>query len=791
MKPTAPIVTLKEKVDEEVLLKLLASSKITKEQKEMLYKYRKLIKEGYVSVGYNYSQYISKGRLFAKGLSYQGITRNIRHTLAHHIYDDIDMVNAAPTMMQQYCKKNNIPCPMLTRYVTYRDKWLKEIMEFHNIDRNRAKKLILRLMYLGRYRISTENLLDEYDPEDDREDNFKPEGKVQKVVQFSKELKTIANSVYNIEKDIVAHIEGNEYYKNKKASALCILSQVLESENLNHAINFFKMQGYKIGTLCFDGFMIEKKKIEDDLLVKCSNYVNQKSGYKIKFEVKKMDELIELPPESALVRDDKDVQEKLFRLIDPSYFKYCQGSLYIFSTDTGMYEQYSKDNSEPFNKYLVKYIDYLYIESDCNFSKLRNYGRETKLFGEPIKQIEVAAKDNEWLNNTAQSSLGYLLFKDKIYDMKNQKTLPFDSKIVFHHRCPHNFPERNLEDMKYAYETSFKAICGDVCENGHDISEMHPDRPETVPSSMALRVALARGLAGDIGAKKFYLCPGKTNAGKSKLVSMFMTCFGMFVQQFNAENLAHQDKNSSQDQAQKNRWALISRFARIIFSSEVNMKITLNGNDLKKVSSGGDPLIGRTHHKEEVQFVPHFTPFCMLNDIPEIMPMDEAVQKRLSYYEFPKQFVEEVEDPSYQVKFDPKLDEKIREDRFINGFIHLMLDAYKYYLNHGQPSFDLKTKEDWTSNDNKEDDIIELMYNSYEVTKNPKHYVTIADFNNFKKENKKTFEGISMKVVGELLNKIGINKGKLSSGTRVLTGLRIGVTVFAEDHEGNSDKEDN
>ena len=64
-----------------------------------------------------------------------------------------------------------------------------------------------------------------------------------------------------------------------------------------------------------------------------------------------------------------------------------------------------------------------------------------------------------------------------------------------------------------------------------------------------LIVAFARALAGDISAKKFYFCPGKTNAGKSKLVNMFINSFGGYVDTFNTECLAYTGKNDTKDEA--------------------------------------------------------------------------------------------------------------------------------------------------------------------------------------------------------------------------------------------------
>ena len=62
------------------------------------------------------------------------------------------------------------------------------------------------------------------------------------------------------------------------------------------------------------------------------------------------------------------------------------------------------------------------------------------------------------------------------------------------------------------------------------------------------------------------------------------------------------------------------------------MKKKMDGNDIKKHSSGGDKLTGRTHQKEEIHFTPHYTPFCMLNDIPKIAPMDKATMNTISIH---------------------------------------------------------------------------------------------------------------------------------------------------------------
>ena len=51
---------------------------------------------------------------------------------------------------------------------------------------------------------------------------------------------------------------------------------------------------------------------------------------------------------------------------------------------------------------------------------------------------------------------------------------------------------------------------------------------------------------------------------------------------------------------------------------------------MKKVSSGGDTLVGRVNGGEEKPFVPHFNVFCNANDLLEIKPFDSAINQRLN-----------------------------------------------------------------------------------------------------------------------------------------------------------------
>lgn len=822
-----PVKTLYEKVDRNKILRLIASPELTDDEKNALHKYKQKLSNLYVPVNYYFSKgAMDFGRLYAEGsLSLQNFRKGIRHTLADNVYDDIDMVNAHPVLLVQYCDKNNIECNLLRDYVENREDWLNEIIDFHNISRDCAKTLVLKLCYLGNYEIDDEDngtnrccichqfqqtfiinnghvckscqhegfkrladsgqtqsnlelfLIDMYHEQwntevcqdttleilNDLVDDCYPSHsgqKLKKLEKFAKELKIIAEQVYKFEKDVYDIVVNDDSKPNKKSSVLSMIAQILEHKCLMSMSNFFESLGFKVGVYCFDGLMVEKKVnklITDDLLKKCSNYVKKETGYKISLDIKPMNQGFEIPDLSEYVDDDKDVQEKLFILENPNYFKFCGGELYVFNELTGRYE----NNIEALNHYIIKHHNYFMKEIVVGKDKsiMKSYGRDSSLMSKVLPFIKEASRADEWIEATANTSLGYLLFKNGIYNMKTGIfTKGFDPLIVFHERVPHDFIERNEDEVKYAANMSFNLM---------------------LENPMPLIVAFARALAGDITAKKFYFCPGKTNAGKSKLVNMFINSFGGYVKSFNAENMAYTESTDTRDEASKNRWAFLIRFARIIFSNEVNMKKVLNGNDIKKMASGGDKIVGRTHFKEETQFVPHFTPFCMLNDIPSIEPMDDAVYGRLVYCEFKKQFVDEVTE-EHHIKADLQLDDKIRDPKFIRGFIHLILDGYKYFLEHGQPEFDAIAKDEWTEGDRKDKNLTELLHNEYEITHNRDDFVAVSDMKKFRDKYKKDFSTISNKRFNEIIQEAfkirQTKKGK--NNIRGWVGLKQKIEVY-------------
>lgn len=84
--------------------------------------YRQKVKTSKVS--YKFLARLKVGRRFSKGISLQGISRKIRHTIAKDLYYDVDMKNAHPTFCLNLAKTLEFPHPVLEMYINRRDECL-------------------------------------------------------------------------------------------------------------------------------------------------------------------------------------------------------------------------------------------------------------------------------------------------------------------------------------------------------------------------------------------------------------------------------------------------------------------------------------------------------------------------------------------------------------------------------------------------------------------------------------------------------------------------------------------
>jgi len=610
------------------------------------------------------------GRLFC-GHSIQGVARDFRGFLCKGVSTDVDMKNAHPKILLWLCNKYHISCPELREYCVNRDEILTSLTTQLGKSNDIWKTTILKMV-----NTSWETR----------------RHKCEFLKKFDKEMKEI--QIKLIQEEELTHIWNCRPTKphNFLGSNINRILCHFENEILQIIINEMNRRGYEIMSLMFDGLMIYGNHYQNETLLRDLEELIQlydiKLDYKCHSEEVIESDLQALPEEEE---DEKKTEIETAKLLFNAYphWKYCDKELWVFDEITGLWTN---------DDIIKKRIAYEYgkgkrLEDDCGRTGVLN-------------SLKMLCIDSEWRKLSALSSKYYLLFNNGIYDGKTGQLKPFDPKIVFYGKINQDYVERL--DTEYM-ETIFQRLFIDPL--GKDIGTY-------------FLIQLARALFAD-NPKRILFGLGETGAGKSLIAKALLYAGGDYIGNFNAESLAV--SKSTADEAQQMRWAMLIQHKRIIFSNELKMTVELNANAMKKVASGGDALIGRTHCAEETSFVPMFMAILFANDIPKIAGYDEATDNRLRVIPYTKKYVANPKEPD-ELKADPKIEEEILTEKFKYNFLRLLTNTYKKYCdgeNPDEPKEVTNSKKSWGI---EEVNIITVLLQDYEITDDDKHFIPSVDF---------------------------------------------------------------
>ncbi|PJF38293.1 MAG: hypothetical protein CUN55_17750, partial [Phototrophicales bacterium] len=179
--------------------------------------------------------------------------------------------------------------------------------------------------------------------------------------------------------------------------------------------------------LMFDGFICEKNSRALELLKECSDYCFDKIGYRVEFINKPMSEPKYKLQNIRPIKTDSDAAEKFLELFGHDRAVVCKGTLYLFDDTTGLWS----DDKLIVHRFLAKHAEQFNI-----VGRESGYGNMTTLQTKVRKYLKALVRvDDNWLERTSDSSLGYLLYNNGIYDIVNGKFIKgFDPHIVFHKR---------------------------------------------------------------------------------------------------------------------------------------------------------------------------------------------------------------------------------------------------------------------------------------------------------------------------------------------------------------------
>jgi phage/plasmid-associated DNA primase len=388
--------------------------------------------------------------------------------------------------------------------------------------------------------------------------------------------------------------------------------------------------------------------------------------------------------------------------------------------------------------------------------------------------METLCKNDNWLRQKRDSSLGKLLFTNGYFDGRTEMfyhgSKGFNPEILFFHRILHEFGEFSEADMEYMTdikERFFYATLGVVVGD-------------------YLIQNLARGLMGD-RMKRILFALGNTNSGKGVLTRAITLSCGGYVGTFNAECLCHR-MGSSQEEAQQLRWALLLANKRLLLSNEMDTKSDLNGNMIKKLASGGDALIGRQHGGNETEFTMHSLQVVFANDLSDITPYDDAVDSRVRLIRYTKQYVENPNPTNEnELKMDDSVKYEIESERFQRCFVGLLVNAY-VTKDFTEPDEVKNSKKDWFGEN--EGDIVKKFLVDFEITNNPEDYTASDEIQEWLKT---AANGITIKKFGSELKRHCAAKKyeQVNNDNKKLLGrvkkVWYGIKRIVEEEEDNNE----
>jgi len=284
---------LREYISIERLNNVINNAPMDNEQRQLLRKYRKglqTIKHGDNCIAHvKYEKKmnvdgVAMGRRYAdNSLSLQNFQREIRHALCYDNKIDIDIVNAHPVLIVQYCRKNNISCPFLNQYVDCRDTLIQSVVEKCAVSRDVVKNMVYTILYLGSLASFCEtSVLTEAPPT--------------WVENLAREMENVARMMAARNPSIYEEVKKSKKkeHKNRDSSALSYIVGDIEDKIIMAARSKLTQLGFCVETLCFDGMLISKADLTEDHIEELQAHCYETTGYNVRFVVKPMENTLEV-----------------------------------------------------------------------------------------------------------------------------------------------------------------------------------------------------------------------------------------------------------------------------------------------------------------------------------------------------------------------------------------------------------------------------------------------------------------------------------------------------------------
>lgn len=656
---------------------------------------------GYVSRHIKYTQ-VNGGRFFINDVGLQNMPRNIRAILSHrHLYD-LDMANAQPSILLKVCEDNDIDSEQLKDYCKNREEYLELIMEKIKCARNVAKDLIISMLYDENY---------------DKQSVVKIK-KIKKIKKLDENFKSIQKSIFDkFSKEHLDIQKGMDFKENKNGSFLARYLQMLENKYLFKAIDVI-VNHTDVQVFLFDGVEVSKMphlgsdEINIETVLKNLNKEFKKDG--IKWTCKEFDNDVIEYFNNTICKEIVDVVDSYFGkdIIDISRH-ILEGKLKdrIFWSDGILY--YINNYKIVNNEKIIESELYDFISEQ----KYIRYEEKTNAKGQQVEQrincscvpreiesivkavINKAPRVRNFINDVWNFTQFKIFFNNGYYDFKDKKFVNGKFSKTFIKINRDYTPTRNKDAYNKIYDKIFNPI--------FTITNDDNTRKQLLNNFL---YNISHFIAGDIEKKLWLQLEGFRNCGKGAITDLLEKAFEDYVSSTNAGNFF--SKKGIIDEEKALAWLYDFQFKRICYTSEISLSQDVDGNIIKKFTSGGDSIKARKNYIDESKIKLQCGLLICCNDMPDIKPTDACDFRR--HYRMRSKFIRKSDIEYSNFKDDKndsetfvgefkttcyKADENFKSSLLNNEdllmeFINIIIDSYDNYISYPEQMVEVNEDED-------------------------------------------------------------------------------------------------
>jgi len=413
-----------------------------------------------------------------------------------------------------------------------------------------------------------------------------------------------------------------------------------------------------------------------------SERVFEATGYRIQWEHKEMNDTVK----DSQPLNDEIVAEIVMKPLRGRILQ-CDNLLFAYHAPSGLWKKY-KEPALVIQAAIDDWSIDQKIFHGFNVKTLKDHSID---LGDTPDMSRMAAKartkipdDDCFLLTKQATTRRKIKFLDCVYDITTGKArygfLP-EEKFLVH--VPRALPARVEADVEAA-----RAFVQDIFTlPGVDTAPRDAEFDfKKIPLWQFVVMAIGAAVAGDVDVKLMYAMIGQRNSGKGMLMTAVEAAFGNIVDTGkSANNLLGNDNNN--DEAKKYMWLAQAAIngRRLLWTNEVRTLCSrgetyIDGNLVKGIASGGDPLEVRKNNEDPYPARHEFTMFLNCNDLPPVRP---SIGGTLMRVRFPNRYVESPTLPNEKQKNDD-LKKTLELPSFADGMVWLILDEYREFLASGR-----------------------------------------------------------------------------------------------------------